>query len=288
MLADAGHAVNHVMKDYGEDLLIETSHSGRIDATRLWIQVKGTAVIDRYRSKDGSLRYSFPVEHVLRWIRTADAVVVVLWDTQAWQGWYADPSQLEGRFLYPQNTVTLRFEQADMLTPESLHKLVWNSRVRHYNNLCIRATESTQSFRGAERGVQSVCSIVALDFLVLLGLAEILKAPTGETGCRLTPAAYEECWDRFREERMRAIGDKTFITEVLALPGDERVARVRECCQEAAIVVSGWLLDQGLKRIAPVDLSFPLFGVCIDLVLQLSTVSDAMDEVLGPEDDADP
>jgi hypothetical protein len=40
MLVDACHAVHHVVHDYGEDLLIETSHSGRIDATRLWIQVK--------------------------------------------------------------------------------------------------------------------------------------------------------------------------------------------------------------------------------------------------------
>jgi hypothetical protein len=54
--------------------------------------------------------------------------VVILWDTQGCQGWYADPSQVEGELLYPKNKVTLRFEQADLLTPESLHRLVWNSR----------------------------------------------------------------------------------------------------------------------------------------------------------------
>src|SRR5215212_5674101 len=80
VIARAGHAVERVANDYGEDLLVQTSHAGRMDASRLWLQVKGTGSLDRYRRKRGGFSLPVDLDHALRWSRSADLVAVVLWD----------------------------------------------------------------------------------------------------------------------------------------------------------------------------------------------------------------
>ena len=59
VISRAGHAVERVANDYGEDLLVQTSHAGRMDASRLWLQVKGTESLDRYRRKRGDSAFQW-------------------------------------------------------------------------------------------------------------------------------------------------------------------------------------------------------------------------------------
>src|SRR4051794_2272987 len=89
-VAAAGFVSERVQNDYGEDLLVQTHIEGEIDPSRIWIQVKGTEKIARYRRKYG-YAYPFPLGHLKKWSRSADPVVVVLWDVTSDVGWYAYP-----------------------------------------------------------------------------------------------------------------------------------------------------------------------------------------------------
>lgn len=44
----------------------------QMDASRLWVQVKGTRNLQRYTRRNGCLRYSVPMGHAIRWLRSAD------------------------------------------------------------------------------------------------------------------------------------------------------------------------------------------------------------------------
>ena len=74
-----GWACEVVVNDYGEDLLVQPTLADRVDNCRLWIQVKGTEDVARFETASGlSLPVSF--DHAVRWTRSADLVVVALWD----------------------------------------------------------------------------------------------------------------------------------------------------------------------------------------------------------------
>ena len=169
----AGHAVERVANDYGEDLLVQTAHAGRMDASRLWVQVKGTTTIGRRRTTGGWLRFDFARDVVLRWIRSADSVLVVLWDVEAEEGWFSYPDQVDPFGTEVRKTVTLRFQDEDRFSDESVSRLVWRSRLQHYNTLYLRARDTDDNrAEDSEQPYQSVSSLIALDLLCLLDLAE--------------------------------------------------------------------------------------------------------------------
>lgn len=179
MVARAGYAAEVVSKDYGEDLLVQTSHAGQMDASRLWLQVKGTADIKRHLLKSGDMRLSVSFEHALRWSRSADLVAVVLWDAVASQGWYTLPlyevDPLEG-FLSAQKRTTLRFDQQDVFTVDVVRMLAWESRIEHFRQLMLSA-RSIDMQRKEKGETSKLVSLLALDFLMLLGLVVKTEEP---------------------------------------------------------------------------------------------------------------
>ncbi|MFL5872960.1 MAG: DUF4365 domain-containing protein [Solirubrobacterales bacterium] len=175
-IARAGHAVERVANDYGEDLLVQTSHAGRMDASRLWLQVKGTETIDRYRLKRGGFSLSVDLDHALRWSRSADLVAIVLWDVPAKYGWYAradhqpDPRR---SLTLGRKTRVLPFSEDDEFTPEAVNHLAWESRIDHYRALLLKARNADEDgqFEDPPREGRSERRIlIALDFLMLLDL----------------------------------------------------------------------------------------------------------------------
>lgn len=175
VVAEAGYAAEVVSQDYGEDLLVQTSHAGRMDASRLWFQVKGTAAIERHLTASGDLRMSVTFDHALRWSRSADLVAVVLWDVKSSKGWFALPldqvDPIEG-FVSEQRTMTLRFDQAEQFSPEAVRLLAWESRIEHFRQLILsaRSIDSEREEQGEEKS--KLVSLLALDFLTLLGVVE--------------------------------------------------------------------------------------------------------------------
>jgi hypothetical protein len=175
VVAQASYAAEVVSQDYGEDLLVQTSHAGRMDASRLWLQVKGTAAVERHLTASGDLRMSVTFDHAMRWSRSADLVAVVLWDVKSSQGWFALPQDqvdpVEG-FLSEQRTMSLWFDQTEQFSPEAVRQLAWVSRIEHFRQLMLSARniDSEREERGEEKS--GLAKLLALDFLTLLGIAE--------------------------------------------------------------------------------------------------------------------
>ncbi|WP_392967457.1 DUF4365 domain-containing protein [Streptomyces sp. LN245] len=130
-----GHAVDEINEDYGEDLLVQACLDDRMDPSRLWIQVKGT---ERNLSNTRRPLPSVGVkaEQILRWARSADLVVVVLWDVKNNVGYYSVPA---GHFDHADlseardGRLPLRFSHGNPLNAETVTHLAWSARIRHAN-----------------------------------------------------------------------------------------------------------------------------------------------------------
>ncbi|MFZ1926903.1 MAG: DUF4365 domain-containing protein [Solirubrobacteraceae bacterium] len=133
VIADAGFAVETVQSDYGEDLLVQTSLNGEMDASRIWVQVKGTAQIARHCSADGSWTYSVPVEHSRRWRRTADTVLIVLWDVKHGQGRYAISRDLHDGA----RSAVARFDPSQCFDTAAMVRIGWLARIGRYCDLLM-------------------------------------------------------------------------------------------------------------------------------------------------------
>lgn len=192
LITDAGFAVEVVQNDYGEDLLVQTAHAGQMDATRLWFQIKGTESIQRYTRKNKEIRLSFPFDQVLRWLRSADPVAVVLWDVANDQGYLAWPMrQAEAWQSVFANDKRAILTFSGPLDVAQVSDIAWIGRFYHYWRLLKMAEardEEVQANIGPvpDMGRQQV-HIIA-DFLELLQVVE-RSNDAGTPGWRITAAA---------------------------------------------------------------------------------------------------
>jgi hypothetical protein len=204
LIADAGPAPEGIVNTYGEDLLVQTDHGFEMDASRLWIQVEGTAEIDSYRLNSGGFRHSIPFDQAMRWIRTLDLVLMVLWDVVGEVGWYALPaSQVDPvkGVSSGQKSVTIRFDEDDILTKEAVDSLTWRSRLEHYSLLALSARDAQAAREEREREGRKKKKrhahervLVAMDFTDLLEITERRLEPGG-----MKYKIHEEIWDEFEE-----------------------------------------------------------------------------------------
>ncbi|MEU3348785.1 DUF4365 domain-containing protein [Streptomyces sp. NPDC006700] len=146
---DGGHAVDVIREDYGEDLLIQTCLRGRVDSSRIWVQVKGTAK-DCSDSSKLLPSLSLKADQVLRWSRSSDLMIVVLWDVTNNLGWYTIP---RGEFDHVRllesqpGKVPLRMDRSRPFNRSAVDRLAWKARIGHadqhlsYALSCIRDLE---------------------------------------------------------------------------------------------------------------------------------------------------
>ncbi len=146
VIADAGFAVETVQSDYGEDLLVQTSLNGEMDASRIWVQVKGTAQIAKYCSADGNWTYSVSVEHSRRWRRTADIVLIVLWDVKHGHGRYAISRNLDDGA----KSAVARFDPSQRFDTTAMVRIGWLARIGRYCDLLMTAKASGEFERELE------------------------------------------------------------------------------------------------------------------------------------------
>src|SRR5438477_6886276 len=178
LFEQAGHAVERVQNDYGEDLLVQTAHAGQMDALRIWIQVKGTDDLQRHQLASGMYRFQFPADHVRRWMRTNDTILVVLWDVERALGVYTHAVYDDVLALLTQRSVTLRFDANRSLTRDSVEDIVWNARVHHLDSLirCARSIDREVLVDGYPdvliQRVGASAIVVAIDFLQMVGIVE--------------------------------------------------------------------------------------------------------------------
>jgi hypothetical protein len=143
VFAACGWAGEVVHKDYGDDLFVQTTHKGIVDHNRIWVQVKGTQKLEQFLAKkDNAYRFKVPIGHALKWVRSADLVVFVLWDTRRQMGvWTLPKEQLRGWDCYvvSASNVYLRFKPDDKFDANSAAKIGWLARIDYYSNLISRA-----------------------------------------------------------------------------------------------------------------------------------------------------
>jgi hypothetical protein len=199
VVAEAGYAVERVQNDYGEDLLVQAGHDGVMDATRLWLQVKGTRTIARHTRKDG-FAYAVRRDHVVRWRSSADPVIVVLWDLVGDRGYYAW-SDAAGKGDGASATVTLPFRRRNAFTPDGVRNIAWFARFFRFDDLVLRARAAQDHRRalGRDDNVDLPAAAHALELLRLLGVVE--HPPGMPANVRFTEKAWDVFSDAFVEYR---------------------------------------------------------------------------------------
>lgn len=176
--ADCGWACEVVHKDYGDDLLVQTSYYGILDHNRIWIQVKGTRHIDSFRTKTYGYSIKVKLDHVLKWARSGDLVLVVLWDVEKDFGLWSIPKDNLKEWDYrlrDANTLRLEFQETSLFDKEQANKIGWIARMDHYTGLIGKALERDVSHLLCEEdGTRGVVAhkrwspFIALNFLKLL------------------------------------------------------------------------------------------------------------------------
>lgn len=139
-----GWACEPVHKDYGDDVLVQTSYNGMLDYSRIWIQVKGTRNINRFYSKKNGYSMKVSLDHALKWVRSADLVVVVLWDVEKNFGLWSIPKDSVDEwdwYLLKTEKSRLIFKENSLFDVENALKIGWIARVNHYQSLLNNALD---------------------------------------------------------------------------------------------------------------------------------------------------
>ena len=178
VIATAGFAVERITNDYGEDLLVQTSYEGQMDASRLWVQAKGTRSIGSYARAGRRFALSIDRSHLTRWARSADPVVIALWDCVQGVG-YSTRVDDRPRTGDETDTAMVYFDPDQPFDTAHVIKLAWMSRIKHYKRLILAAQEEVKEEEvfGVEpeeelgRGRKLLVNY-ALDLLRMFGVME--------------------------------------------------------------------------------------------------------------------
>lgn len=172
-----GWSTEVVVQDYGEDLLVQTAYQEKIDHFKVWLQVKGTKDIETYRKADGKIKFQLSYAHIFKWIRSLDNCYVVLWDTTNDFGLYFSPkTDLDELDVYTKTTasITITFNEENIISQESLHKLEWESRINHFYSIIAQAKyEMLNTLSSEKEHYQKLFHIKILHFLSFINILDI-------------------------------------------------------------------------------------------------------------------
>ncbi|MFF8021545.1 DUF4365 domain-containing protein [Streptomyces sp. NPDC007896] len=168
-----GHAVDEIKEDYGEDLLVQTCLDGHMDPGKIWIQVKGTEKGCRDSGRNLPSVY-VDSNQILRWARSADLVIAVLWDVKDDCGWYTEPKIHFNHLKLKEqigHQLPLNFSRDQPFDQDAVDHLAWSARIEHVNQRLQYALASALEAEkwGEESGVifhTEVAATLALDFAI--------------------------------------------------------------------------------------------------------------------------
>nr|QIY94531.1 DUF4365 domain-containing protein [Streptomyces sp. S1D4-11] len=133
------HAVDEIHEGYGEDLMVQICFEGRLDPARVWVQVKGT---EKDCSTGRLPQVGVKANQVLRWARTADLVIVVLWNVNEDRGCFTLPQdqfdhvELSNR---ADGSTRLSFSRECPFDQAAVERLAWAARIEHANRSVVYA-----------------------------------------------------------------------------------------------------------------------------------------------------
>jgi hypothetical protein len=175
-----GWATEVVHKDYGDDVLVQPKLGDRIDQNRIWIQVKGTRDIQSFHSKRHGYSRRVSLDHALKWIRSADLTLVVLWDVEKNYGLWTIPKKQVNQWdlLSLENKkARLIFDETSRFCSEQMDKIGWIARVDHYTNLLAIALMDDREIVDSSGDLdilvtESSILLIAVDFLATTGIMD--------------------------------------------------------------------------------------------------------------------
>ena len=171
-----GWACDPVLSDYGEDLIIQTTLNDTVDPFRTLVQVRSSRGVNT----DGRLTCRIGREHALRWLRTAEPVLLVLWDVRADRGWYTFPVEQFSEIdllLNRKNSVLVEFSDSNTFEKTRGPRLAWELRLNYFRQRMLSAEERDRRHdleltEGLAPGGKhkSLLGVVVFEFLRLIGL----------------------------------------------------------------------------------------------------------------------
>jgi hypothetical protein len=179
IFTELGWACQTVEHDYGEDVFVQSAVNEQVDPFRLWVQVKGTEDAGRLKNKNGRFVWRVSHDHVLRWIRSLETVVVVLWDIKQNRGFWVKPSEEFSEwdcYMTESKQASLLFSESKIFDCVAANSLVWEARVGHYDLLLTQALaaesnvlEKRKKNPHAYPDFRSKTDTLALDFIRIIG-----------------------------------------------------------------------------------------------------------------------
>jgi hypothetical protein len=142
----------------------------------MWIQVKGTRRLASYLRSANTYGYLVPVRHAIRWLRSADPVVVVLWDVIKDTGRFAvvgDGENLWDKTDAATKTLPLRISDDAVFDRQAVDHLAWLSRIERYQGLLLQAKAAADDRIGEAEDAElppGQADLLAMDFLQTLGI----------------------------------------------------------------------------------------------------------------------
>lgn len=171
IITNCGFSCEVVHHDYGEDLMVQTKCNDIVDSNKLWIQVKGSEKLDRFKINDDEMALKISLDHAYKWLRSTDMVIVVIWDVTNKQGFWNSPNHLSEWKLKENTSQTtiLNFKKKNVFDENALIKLSWEARCSHYN-LLLADIKSDEEALDENETRCDVSPLIAIDFIKLLGI----------------------------------------------------------------------------------------------------------------------
>jgi hypothetical protein len=251
-----GWACETILKDYGEDLWIQTTIGDKVDHHRIWFQVKATDTLAKFERKDGKLVFRVDVNHALRWARCLDLVVFVLWDIQNDIGyWILPQDNLTDVDLMrtSHKSAKLVFDKTRHFTSISANKISWMARIDHYETLmAIQRHRLDQSANDSDieghdpKITRERLDLICYDFLRAIGF----QKEDGKLDGRIAKELVESMK---RLSKERDYNNKTLVAAAVAVVILGRVQELADCGLPGLVLlestrVAGSVLLHGLAK----------------------------------------
>ena len=88
-LTSKGYIVSDIEPDLGEDFLVRIFDNGKDSGLAFYIQLKSTSNVKSKLLKSGNISFPFEVKDIEHWRYKAIPVLLLIWDVNEKQGWYA-------------------------------------------------------------------------------------------------------------------------------------------------------------------------------------------------------
>lgn len=153
-----------------------------IDPFKIWLQVKGTKDVGRFKRKNGDFSYPLPYEHCFKLIRSKDLSLVVLWDITKNLGYWCNPKASIDQwemYLGPDENVSLPFKAKSIFDVDEAIIISWRARIEHYAMLISNASirdflmaELSDLNPGKNDQFRRQVILLAYDFLKIIGVLD--------------------------------------------------------------------------------------------------------------------